>query len=55
MDFQKPTRKDAMLKLISAIKLCIATFSDDFPNFCEMLIEWEDSLKQRIKSMGKKS
>ncbi|MGN0599287.1 MAG: hypothetical protein ACI4JK_05270 [Oscillospiraceae bacterium] len=55
MAFKKPTRKDAMLKLISAIKLCISTFADDYPNFCEMLTEWENSLKQRIKSMGKKS
>ena len=55
MDFKKPTRKEAIQKLIAAIKLCIATFADDYPNFCENLIEWENSLKQRIKSMGKKS
>ena len=55
MDYKKTTRQKAIQKLIAAIKLCRATFEDDFPNFCEMLIEWENSLKQRIKSMGKKS
>lgn len=55
MDYKKPKQKEAIQKLISSIKLCIATFEDDYPNFCGMLKEWENSLKQRIKSMGKKS
>ena len=55
MDYKKPTRKEAIQKLISAIKLCIATFADDYPNFCEMLAEWENSLKNRIKNVGKKT
>lgn len=55
MGFKKPTRKEAIQKLIASIKFCRATFEDDYPNFCEMLKEWENSLKQRIKSMGKKS
>ena len=53
MDYKKPTRKEAIQKLIASIKLCKATFAD-FPNFGEMLTEWENSLKQRIKNMGKK-
>ena len=54
MDYKKPTRKEAIQKLIAAIKLCKATFADDYPNFCEMLAEWENSIKNRIKNMGKK-
>ena len=54
MDYKKPTRKEAIQKLIASIKLCRATFADDYPNFGDMLAEWENSLKQRIKNMGKK-
>lgn len=54
MDYKKPTRKEAIQRLIASIKLCRATFTDDFPNFCEMLTEWENSLKSRIKNMGRK-
>lgn len=52
--FEKPTKKEAIQKLLASIKLCKATFADDFPNFCEMLAEWENSLKNRIKNMGRK-
>ena len=53
--FEKPTKKEAMQKLLAAIKLCKATFADEFPNFCGTLSEWELSLKQRFKILVQKS
>ncbi len=53
--FEKPTKKEAIQKLLAAIKLCKATFADEFPNFCEVLSEWELSLKQRFKILVQKS
>ena len=41
MDYKKP--------------LCRATSADEFPNFCEVLSEWELSLKQRFKILVQKS
>lgn len=53
--FEKPTKKEAIQKLLAAIKLCKATFAEDFPNFCEVLSEWELSLKQRFKTLVQKN
>ncbi len=53
--FEKPTKKEAIQKLLSTIKLCKATFADEFPNFCEVLSEWELSLKQRFKTLVQKN
>lgn len=55
MDYKKPTCKEALQRLIASIKLCRATFADEFPHFCEVLSEWELSLKQRFKILVQKS
>lgn len=41
MKFEKPTKAAAILQLISAIKMCRASFGEDYINFADMLKSWE--------------
>lgn len=40
MKFEKPTKAAAIMQLISSLKMCIAAFSDEYPNFVELLNAW---------------
>ena len=51
MDFKKPTQAEAIIKLLAAIKLCKDAFSEDLPNFAEMLTEWEQVAKRLRHSL----
>lgn len=40
MKFEKPTKAAAIMQLISSLKMCIAAFGDDYPNFSMLLKAW---------------